>query len=332
MDNLTHTAIGLFLSRIGLGRWSARGTPIVLLAANIPDIDVVTWAGGPLNYLAYHRHLTHSLVMMPVMALAAVVVVRLVGRKPVQWTGAFFAALIGVASHLALDWTNVYGIRLLLPFSSRWLRADTTGVVDPWIWAVLALGIAGPFLARLVGSEIGSGPVREPHHGRGFAWFALLTVLLYDGARGVLHARAVASLESRLYDGAVPLQVAAMPDPVNPLKWRGIVETPGSYVVESLDLATNRENGRGAVFYKPDPEPAIEAARLCAVFQGFLRFSQYPLWRVTPYPSVENGQLVEVFDLRFGTPLAPGFVARAVLDSRLRVVESSFHFGAARPR
>src|ERR1035437_2293587 len=94
MDNLTHTAIGLFLSRIGLGRWSPGATPIVLIAANIPDIDVVSSAGGPLNYLAYHRHLTHSLLLMPVMALAAVVVVRVAGRKPVSWVGAFFAALI----------------------------------------------------------------------------------------------------------------------------------------------------------------------------------------------------------------------------------------------
>jgi inner membrane protein len=332
MDNLTHTAIGLFLGRIGLGRWSPHGTAIVIVAANIPDVDLVTWAGGPLNYLAYHRHLTHSLLLMPVMALAAVAVVRLLGRTPVRWTGAFFAALIAVASHMALDWTNVYGIRLLLPFSDRWLRADTTGVVDLWIWAVLALGIAGPFLSRLVGSEIGSGPARERHHGRGFAWFALLSVLFYDGARGVLNARAVASLGSRLYEGAVPLRVAAMPDPVNPLKWRGIVETPGSYVIQYLNLATDPESGRDAVFHKPDPDPAIDAARLSGAFQGFLRFSQYPLWRVTPYPALENGQLVEAFDLRFGTPLAPGFVARAVLDSRLRVVESSFHFGVARPR
>jgi hypothetical protein len=41
---------------------------------------------------------------------------------------------------------------------------------------------------------------------------------------------------------------------------------------------------------------------------------------------------VEVFDMRFGTPLAPGFSSRAVVDSRLQVVESSFGFGAARPR
>lgn len=332
MDNLTHTAIGLFLSRIGLGRWSARGTPIVLIAANIPDIDLVSWAGGPLNYLAYHRHLTHSLVLMPVMALAAVVVVRLAGRKPVRWTGAFFAALIGVASHLALDWTNVYGIRLLLPFSSQWLRADITGVVDLWIWAVLALGVAGPFLARLVGSEISSGSAKERYHGRGFAWFALLLVLLYDCGRTVLHARAAAWLEARMYDGTVPLRVAAVPDAVNPLKWRGIVETPGSYVIQDLNMAMDPGSARGAFFHKPDSEPAIDAARRTATFQEFLRFSQYPLWRVTPYPAVENGKLVEAFDLRFGTPLAPGFVARAVLDWRMQVVESSFQFGAVRPR
>jgi len=332
MDNLTHSAIGLFLSRIGLGRWSPRGTAIAVLAANIPDIDVVASAGGTLNYLEYHRNLTHSLLFMPLMALAAVAIVRLVGRKPVTWGWAFFAALIAVASHLALDWTNVYGIRLLLPFSGEWLRADTTAVVDLWIWAVLAVGIAGPFLARLVGSEITSGGAKDRHHGRGFAWFALLVVLLYNSGRGVLQARAVGSLAARMYDGAVPLRVAAMPDPVNPFKWRGIVETSGSYVIQDLNMALDPGSARGTVFHKPDPEPAIDAARRTAVFQSFLRFSQYPLWRVTPYPEVENGRLVEVFDLRFGTPLAPGFVARAILDSRMQVTESSFSFGAARPR
>lgn len=332
MDNLTHTAVGLFLGRIGLGRWSPRAMPILLIAANIPDIDVVSAAGGAQNYLTYHRHLTHSLILMPVMALATVAVVRLAGRKPVLWRGAFCAALIAVASHLALDWTNIYGIRLLLPLSSQWLRADTTSVLDPWIWAVLALGLAGPFLARLVGSEISSGSATERNHGRGFAWFALLVVLLYDCGRGILHARAVASLETRMYEGTVPLRVAAMPDALNPLKWRGIVETPGAYVIQDINMAADPVIPRATVFHKPEAEPAMEAARRTAAFRNFLGFSQYPLWRVTPYPAVENGKLVEAFDLRFGTPLAPGFLARAVLDARLQVVESSFQFGTVRPR
>src|SRR5437763_10319932 len=115
MDNVTHTAIGLFLGRAGLGRWSPGGIAITMMAANIPDIDLVTLAGGQLNYLHYHRHLTHSIIAMPVMALLAVAIVRLFLRRPVAWRGAFFAAMIALASHLLLDWTNVYGIRLLLP-------------------------------------------------------------------------------------------------------------------------------------------------------------------------------------------------------------------------
>src|SRR5579872_5063407 len=172
MDNLTHTAIGFFLSRAGLNRWTPLATPILLLAANAPDIDIVTLAGGPLNYVHYHRHLTHSLVAMPVMALIVVLLVRLAWRKRVHWLGAFAAALVGVASHLLLDLTNMYGIRLFLPFSQVWQRLDLNSVVDLWIWAALLLGIAGPFISRLVGGEITSGAMRERYPGRGGAIFA----------------------------------------------------------------------------------------------------------------------------------------------------------------
>jgi len=332
MDPLTHTATGLFLSRVGLGRWSPRALPILLLAANAPDIDILSAAGGSLNYLHYHRHLTHSLAAMPVMALLAVLVVRLASRKPVHWLGAFGAALIGVASHLALDFTNSYGIRLWLPFSGEWLRLDLTSVIDIWIWGALLLGIAGPFVAGLVGSEVSSGTVREKNHGRGFAIFALAFLLLYNCGRGVLHARAVATLDSRLYAEAIPLRVAAMPYPANPWRWRGLVETSDSYEVEDLNLMGEFDPTRGMVFYKPEPNPALEAARGTGAIQEFLRFAQFPVWRFTPVSEPENGQRVEVLDLRFGTPLAPGFLAGVVLDSKLRPIQTSFTFGAARPR
>ena len=58
----------------------------------------------------------------------------------------------------------------------------------------------------------------------------------------------------------------------------------GAFVIQDLNLANDPGGARGTVFHKPDPEPAIEAARRTTVFQGFLRFSQFPLWRVTPYP------------------------------------------------
>jgi inner membrane protein len=332
MDPLTHTATGLFLSRAGLKRWSPLATPILILAANAPDIDIVTLAGGSLNYLHYHRHLTHALIAMPVMALLPVLLVRTVSRKPVKWLGAFAAAMIAVATHLALDLTNVYGIRLLLPFSQKWLQLDLTGVIDLWIWGILLLGVVAPFLGRLVGSEISSGAKRERHHGRGFAIFALLFLLLYNCGRSVLHTRAMAVLESRIYQGSAPLRAAALPDPANPLHWRGLVETGDFYAVDDLNLAGEFDPTRAAIFHKPEPDPALEAAGRAPAVAEFLRFSQFPLWRVSPVSEPENGKLVEVLDMRFGTPIEPGFMVSALLSSRLEVVQTWFQFGSVRPR
>jgi len=329
MDPLTHTATGLFLSRIGLKRWTPLATPILLLAANAPDIDIVTASGGSLSYLHYHRHLTHSLVAMPVLALLPVVLVRLAARKPVAWAGAFFAALIAVASHLLLDWTNAYGIRLLLPFSAEWLRLYLNNIYDLCIWGVFLLCLAGPFVGRLVGSEIASGGAPGQHHGRGFAWLALLFVLLYDCGRGVLHARAVAALQSRIYAGALPARVAALPGPANPLLWKGVADTGDFYAVESVDLRADFDPTRALILYKPPPDAAIDAARRTPVFQEVERFSQFPLWRVSPAPDIPDGRMVQLSDLRFGTAGAPAFVATAILDERLEPVRAWFAWGIA---
>jgi inner membrane protein len=332
MDPLTHTAVGLFLSRAGLKKWTPMATPILLLAANAPDIDIVTAAGGSLNYLHYHRHLTHAVAAMPLMALLPVVLVRIAGRKPVHWMGAFMAALIAVGSHLLLDWTNAYGIRLWLPFSAEWLRLDLNSIVDLWIWGAFLLCIGGPFVGRLVGSEIESRTRRDQNHGRGFAWLALIFVLLYDCGRGVLHARAVAELESRVYQDAAPIRVAAIPGPANPWRWRGLVETHDFYVGADVDLMTEFDPTRAAILRKAVPDAAIEAARKTAVFHEFLSFSEFPLWSVSPAADLENGRLVQAWDLRFGTPMAPAFVASALVDAGMKPVRAWFEWGPVRRR
>ena len=331
MDPLTHTATGLFLSRAGLNRWTPRATAVMLLAANAPDVDIVTLSGGSLSYLHWHRNITHSLVAIPVMALVVVALVRLAGRKPLSWPGAFAAALVGVASHLLLDWTNSYGVRLFVPFSDRWLRLDLTSLFDPWILAVALLAIMAPVVGRLVGSEISSGTAKARHHGRGFAWFALIFLLVYNYGRMALHARALATLDSRVYNGVAPSRVAAFPA-ANPWRWQGLAETADFIAMADVDLSENFDPLGATIFHKPDPDPAIDAARSTPTFQEFLKFSQFPLWRVTPAPDLENGKLVEVLDLRFGNPFAPGFMASAVVNDRNQVVRTEFQWGMPKAR
>lgn len=330
MDNLTHTAIGLFLSRAGLREWTPRATPILLVAANAPDADVLSALGGPAAYLHYHRYLTHSLAAMPLMAAAVVLAVRLAGRRPLSWGKAFCAAMIGVGSHLLLDWTNPYGIRLLAPFSDAWLRLDATSVIDLWIWGVALAGVLAPLLARLVGSEITSGALRPRRHGRPAALAALAFVVLYDCGRGVLHARALATLQARIYQGVAPVRAAALPGAANPLRWRGVVETRDAFALDEIDLTRNFDPLRATFYEKPDPSPALEAARRTALFREFLRFSELPLWRVLPVAEPQNGRQVDAIDLRFGTPAEPAFMASAIVDAGLRIVHTDFQFGPGR--
>jgi inner membrane protein len=43
---------------------------------------------------------------------------------------------VAVASHLALDWTNNYGVHPFWPLSNRWYYGDAVFIVEPWLWAV----------------------------------------------------------------------------------------------------------------------------------------------------------------------------------------------------
>ncbi|MGI8743758.1 MAG: metal-dependent hydrolase [Bryobacteraceae bacterium] len=314
MDNLTHSLTGLMLSRAGLNRFDRRASLILILSANAPDVDVVSLLGGPLSYLEYHRGLTHSLAFLPVLAAITVAVVSLFSRSWAGWRAAYVLALIGVASHLLLDWTNSYAIRLLLPFSGEWFHLDWMFVLDPLIWAVLLLAVFGPLLGRLVSSEIGA----KPGSGRGLAIFALLCFAAVCFGRSLLHDRALATLNARIYNGAAPTRVAAF-SLMNPLRWTGWVEGSNFATRFDLNLTGDFDPASGRTFYKPEPSPALDAARQTLVFQKFLQFSIYPVWSVSPAPDPEGASLVEVWDERFS------FGASAIVDRGNRVVRSWVH-------
>jgi len=317
MDNVTHTLVGLMMSRAGIDRKIPRAALIMVIAANVPDIDAVSLAGGTLSYLKWHRSYTHALAFAPVMALIPLAIVAVFSTR------AYLFSLLGVLSHLALDWTNAYGIRLLLPFSSRWLRLDQTDIVDPWIWLILLLALAAPALAGLVTGEISSRKTSGPK--LGWAWFALLTVSVYEGARFTMHTRAIAVMNARLYNGSVARRLTAVPGRWTPLYWRGIVE--GDNFVEIVPVSLNEpfDPSAGRLDDPAPPGPAIEAAKRTHAFEGFGEFCQLPFWKTTP---VEGGTEVELIDLRFGTPQNPGFEAKATVENSGEVRDAQVTFGA----
>jgi inner membrane protein len=47
---------------------------------------------------------------------------------------------LGVLLHVFMDFTNSYGVRLLMPFSERWFYGDALYILDPWLYLMLGLG------------------------------------------------------------------------------------------------------------------------------------------------------------------------------------------------
>jgi inner membrane protein len=290
---------------------------VLILSANIPDIDIVTIARGTFDYFQYHRGITHAVAMAPVMALLPVFFVCAIGRTMRDWKAAYVLSLIGVLSHLLLDWTNAYGVRFLLPFSADWFRLDLNSLTDFWIWGVLLLAFLGPLLGRLVSAEIGA----KPGAGRGLALFALAFIPAYDFGRYLIHQRALETLNSRIYQGGPPIRVAAFPISAgNPFDWAGWVERPDFVVRFSMNLLGEFDPTDGTIIYKPEPGPVLDAARQAFLVRKFLEFAQFPLWRVTPMPEPEGARRVEVRDWRFP------FTASVTVDASNRVLSSSFHY------
>jgi inner membrane protein len=326
VDNVTHTLVGLALSRAGFNRAGVGATTVLVLSANAPDSDIVATAWGALRYLEIHRGYTHSLLMAPVLAAVCVLLAWAVFRKPLRWLPLWGGACVGVASHLLLDWTNSYGIRLLLPFSSRWLHGDVSSLTDGVVLAVLALAAIMPWFAGMVSSEIGERPSR----GRATAIAALVFYLVFDCGRGVLHARALEQLGSRMYAGATPLAVAALPTAFNPLAWNGIVEMTDSFRSVDVNVFRNIEAEEGVqVLYKTPFDAAIQRAMSTEPFRYFSYFARFPVWSEQPVllPAM-HATRVELTDLRFGAPGVGGFHCVALVDRQGMVRESVFTFGS----
>src|SRR5215203_5610833 len=70
VDNLTHSLVGLAAAKAGLERQSPYAAFVCVVAANLPDIDIVALARGPAFYLKHRRGITHSIVGVLALAVA----------------------------------------------------------------------------------------------------------------------------------------------------------------------------------------------------------------------------------------------------------------------
>jgi len=149
------------LSRAGLNKRTALATSTLVIANNLPDIDVAVFATNTLA-MSFRRGWTHGVLAqltLPFVLTGAMMLYDRYRRRPPhlreghggqagqQVSGPAFRpgqilllSFIGVYLHVFMDLMNSYGVRLLMPFSDRWFYGDALYIVDPWLYLSLGLG------------------------------------------------------------------------------------------------------------------------------------------------------------------------------------------------
>ena len=330
------------MGRAGFNRKAALATVTMVLAAEAADIDVVWGFKGSIVALQHHRGITHSFVGVPFMAAAVLGCVylghRIRSRKamnspglasdpPLRWGFLYFCALLAALSHLLLDYTTAYGIRLFEPFDYRWYSWDIVSIVEPVMLLALIAGLVLPAFFGLISHEMGArskGP-----RGRGAAIAALLIVAAMWGVRDYQHRRALNAMNSFLYHDATPIRLAAYPYMINPFRWHGVVETADFFEsVPVNSLGPDVDSDAGIVYYKPAETAAMTAAKSSYLGRVYLDWAAFPFVRQQDLMGDESGYLEEFQDLRYTYPSTadkPPLSGFVLLNPDLHIVEQGMN-------
>lgn len=309
MEPITHFLTGACLGRAGLNRKTALATLTLTLAAEAPDLDVLSRIHGPAFGFAHHRGFTHSFLGVLIDAAAVVgfvyLIWRLRGKKvkdpnlPPRWSLLFFYACLAGLSHILLDFTNNYGVRPFWPFSEKWYSWDIVFIFEPVMFTCLLLGLIVPALFSLIDTEIGAR--RRGPRGRLAATLALVAVVCLWAIRDYEHRRAVAALATRTYNGAEPAKASAYPDLSNPFRWYGVVETSNFFVLAPVDSRVPEVDpeDKMQIRYKPEETPVTLAAKRSYLGRVYLDWAKYPITQTEILDSGAPGYIVNFKDLRF---------------------------------
>lgn len=195
----------------------------------LPDLDVLIDYGDAVSNMTFHRGFSHSLFVLPVVALLLWVVHRHVWapvrEAPARW---WWAIVLPLVTHPLLDAFTVYGTQLFWPLTTPPVMGGSLFIIDPLytvplLVAVLVAALAGE--ARRGGVAVMVGLVLST----GYAGWSLVAqqrvdAIAAESLRGTPHAEA-------------PRLVVAMP--FTTLAWRVVVLTPEGYLEGERSLVAD---------------------------------------------------------------------------------------------
>jgi inner membrane protein len=335
MDPLTHVAAGVVCSQLltSPSRWWAALAGA--LFAVLPDLDYFYIFWDRLAFIRYHRGFTHSLLALPLLALAGALIGRVLSG-PRWFRPLFLLGLMVLASHLLLDLATSYGTQILSPFSRRRFSLDWIFIIDPYLTALLVAGALSALAFQRWGARLG-------------AWF-LASAVVFMLVCAFYHHQALALARQVMQTSNPPEQnVAALAQPFSCRRWQLIAARPGGIrqtfvqlpfaaalgektavgVAKNVTVRQDQDCLAPTVAYQAPGHLTIQIWTPVAavgnypretekILASYLEFARFPL--LCRAQSQEGELLLEWLDLRFSIPgRAFPFVLQLRLDAQGRL-------------
>jgi len=260
MDLVTQGVVGAAMASAAAPAQESRRAALIGLGAGLlPDADVfIRSSEDVLLVLEYHRHFTHALVMVPVVALIAAGLFGLAARylyfgpssqNELPRRRIYGYALLGASLAGVLDTCTSYGTHLWWPFTN-----------EPVAWSIIS--IVDPVFTLLLLVPLGIGLIRRR---RQVVRWGLTLAAAYLLLGVVQHQRAEAvAQELAASRGHVVERLIVKPTIANVVLWRALTVTNDRVYADAVRVGVGSSRvypGTSARRYDPDSLDGPPAVR-----------------------------------------------------------------------
>jgi inner membrane protein len=230
VDTLTHALSGALLARATAPeeappRSIPRRVAAGFFACGAPDLDFVIGFVGPVEYLLSHRGVTHSVVLLPLWALAFSWILAKLLREPGGWRALYGVSALALLVHIVGDLITSFGTMIFEPFSDWRAAIGTTFIIDLWFSGIILAGLlASAIFYRSRLPAIAATVLLAGYVGFQFVQKQQALEL------GFNYAKSMAIRDAR---------VTAQPRPVSPFNWTVFVSDDEVHRFAHVNLVRN---------------------------------------------------------------------------------------------
>lgn len=323
MDPVTHLSSGI-MGALAARRWFPEAKyflPLCLLAAWIPDGDILLGNGDPEFSLLHHRGITTSFFGGIILALAVAGLMKWTSRKTSFRKAALLCYAL-VCTHIWLDLITTYGTQILAPFSNYRYALDGAFIIDP-LFTGIALILIVTALAW-----------KKWRHG--IACIGMIWFFAYPLMNMGMGAYLETTYAKRLEQQGIPYSnVHVTPDALSPRYWKVVTTSGRDYLQDTIDLFGGQTPPMER-YRRADNGELEELGKHESMFATYAWFAKWPVINEEKTP--EGSKLIFA-DLRFRStnPVMrklfkdrePPFTLTAFLDESGKLTGWQFVKGAS---